>query len=136
MKWIPAIQKKLLENLEKEMANYRQMEETQYDFLESGRYTPDMFDKRNAILRQKMEDCQERIYKAKSSMPNAVDYAEKIKALKDAIAGLKDDSISMEEKNRLLKAIVKRIDFSGQPPATKGFKKGENEYKLRITLRL
>ena len=131
-----AIQKKLLENLEKEMANYRQMEETQYDFLESGRYTPDMFDKRNAILRQKMEDCQERIYKAKSSMPNAVDYAEKIKALKDAIAGLKDDSISMEEKNRLLKAIVKRIDFTGQPPARKGFKKGENEYKLSITLRL
>lgn len=131
-----AIQKKLLENLEKEMANYRQMEETQYDFLESGRYTPDMFDKRNAILRQKMEDCQERIYKAKATMPNAVDYAERIVALKDAIAGLKDDSISMEEKNRLLKAIVVRIDFTGQPPARKGFKKGENEYKLSITLRL
>lgn len=133
-----AIQKKLLENLEKEMANYRQMEENQYDFLESGRYTPDMFDKRNAVLRQKMEDCQERIYKAKATMPKEVNYAEKIVLLKDAIAGMKDDSISAEEKNRLLKAIIQRIDYTGIPPVDKtvGFKKNENSFKLAITLRL
>ena len=133
-----AIQKKLLENLEKEMANYRQMEENQYDFLESGRYTPDMFDKRNAVLRKKMEDCQERIYKAKATMPKEVNYAEKIVLLKDAIAAIKDDSISAEEKNRLLKAIIKRIDYTGIPPVDKsaGFKKNENSFKLAITLRL
>lgn len=133
-----AIQKKLLESLEKEMENYRQQEERQYDFLESGRYTPDMFDKRNAVLRQKMEDCQERIYKAKATMPKEVNYAERIVLLKDAIAGMKDDSISTEEKNRLLKAIVERIDYSGIPPVDKSvpYKKGENEFKLAITLRL
>ncbi len=133
-----AIQKKLLENLEKEMANYRQMEENQYDFLESGRYTPDVFDKRNAALRQKMEDCQERIYKAKATMPKEVNYAEKIVALKEAIAGMKDDTVSVEEKNRLLKAIVQRIDYSGIPPVdkTKHFKKNENDFRLSITLRL
>lgn len=133
-----AIQKKLLEGLEKEMVNYRQQEEKQYEFLETGRYTPDVFDKRNAVLRQKMEDCQERIYKAKATMPKEVNYAEKIVLLKDAIAGMKDDNIPAEEKNRLLKAIVKRIEFSGQAPAdkAKGYKKGENDYKLRIVLRL
>lgn len=133
-----AIQKKLLENLEKEMANYRQMEENQYDFLESGRYTPDVFDKRNAALRQKMEDCQERIYKAKATMPKEVNYAEKIVLLKDAIAAMKDDSISTEEKNRLLKAIVQRIDYTGIPPVDRsgGFKKNENDFRLSITLRL
>ena len=133
-----AIQKKLLENLEKEMANYRQMEENQYDFLESGRYTPDVFDKRNAALRQKMEDCQERIYKAKATMPKEVNYAEKIVLLKDAIAAMKDDTISTEEKNRLLKAIVQRIDYTGIPPVARsgGFKKNENDFRLSITLRL
>ena len=133
-----AIQKKLLESLEKEMVNYRQQEERQYEFLETGRYTPDVFDKRNAALRQKMEDCQERIYKAKATMPKEINYAERIVVLKEAIAGMKDDSISTEEKNRLLKAIVERIDFSGIPPVDKSvpFAKGENSYNLSITLRL
>ena len=133
-----AIQKKLLQNLEKEMENYRQQEERQYEFLESGRYSPDVFDKRNAALRLKMEDCQERIYKAKATMPKEVNYEERIVALKDAIAGMKDDTLSVEEKNRRLKAIVTRIYFTGQPPVdrSKHFKKGENDYKLRIDLRL
>ena len=133
-----AVQKKLLESLEREMANYRQMEEKQFEFLESGRYTPDVFDKRNAALRQKMEDCQERIYKAKATMPKEVNYAERIVVLKEAIASLKDDTIPAEQKNRLLKAIVKRIEYTGIPPVVKGvpFKKGENEFKLSITLRL
>lgn len=133
-----AIQKKLLESLEKEMENYRKMEQNQYDFLESGRYTPDVFDARNAVLRQKMEDCQERIYKAKATMPKEVNYSERIVALKDAIAAMKDGNVSIEEKNRLLKAIVERIEFAGQPPVDKSkwYKKGENNYKLSITLRL
>lgn len=132
------IQKKLLENLEKEMANYRQMEENQYDFLESGRYTPDVFDKRNAALRQKMEDCQERIYKTKATMPQEVDYAEKIAALEAAIAGMKKPDHTPEQKNRLLRAIVERIEYTGIPPVDKSepFKKGENDFKLDITLRL
>ena len=133
-----AIQKKLLENLEKELENYRQQEERQYEFLETGRYTPDVFDKRNTVLRQKMEDCQERIYKAKATMPKEVNYAEKIVALKDAIAAMKDDKVSAEQKNRFLKAIVERIDYSGAPPVdkTKPFKKNDNSFKLSITLRL
>lgn len=133
-----AIQKKLLESLEKEMENYRQQEEKQYEFLETGRYTADVFDKRNAALRQKMEDCQERIYKAKATMPKEVNYAERIIALKDAIAGMKNQDLTPEQKNRLLKVIVKRIDYSGIPPVDKSkpFKKNENDFKLSITLRL
>jgi hypothetical protein len=133
-----AIQKKLLENLEKEMENFRQQEEKQYEFLETGRYTPDVFDKRNAALRQKMEDCQERIYKAKATMPKEVNYAERIVMLEDAIAAMKDDTATAEEKNRLLKAIVERIDYSGIPPVdkSKSFKKNENDFKLSINLRL
>ena len=106
-----AIQKKLLDSLEKEMVNYRQQEERQYEFLETGRYTPDVFDKRNAALRQKMEDCQERIYKAKATMPKEVNYAEKIVTLKEAIAGMKNPDYTPEQKNRLLKAIISRIEL-------------------------
>jgi hypothetical protein len=126
-----AIQKKLLESLEKEMENYRQQEERQYEFLETGRYTPDVFDKRNAALRQKMEDCQERIYKAKATMPKEVNYAEKIVTLKEAIAGMKNPDYTPEQKNRLLKAIVERIELSTEDA-------GHNavDIRLAVTLRL
>lgn len=120
------------------MADYKAQEEKQYDLLETGKYTQDLFDRRNAALRQKMEDCQQQIYETKRTMPKEVDYSERIITLKKAIAGLKDDNVSAHEKNRLLKAIVDRIDFTGQAPVDKSasYKKGENSYTLAVTLRL
>lgn len=133
-----AIQQRILEKLEKQMADYKSQEEKQYDLLETGKYTQDLFDRRNAALRQKMEDCQQQIYETKRTMPKEVDYSERIITLKKAIAGLKDDNVSAHEKNRLLKAIVDRIDFTGQAPVDKSvsYKKGENSYTLAVTLRL
>ena len=125
------IQKRLLATLEKEMESYRQQEEKQYEFLETGRYSPDVFDKRNAALRQKIENCQERIYNTKATMPKEVNYEERIVALKDAIAGLKNNDISVEDKNRLLKAIVKRIEFK---TTDTGFNSAD--INLKIFLRL
>lgn len=107
-----AIQKKLLERLEKQMDEFRQQEEKQYDLLETGVYTQDRFEQRNTALRKKMEECQEKIYETKATMPKQVDYAERVVALEKAIAALKDPNKSVEVKNRLLKSIVKRIDFS------------------------
>lgn len=132
------IQQKLLQSLEKEMENYRKQEDKQYDLLETGVYTQDKFEQRNAALRQKIEDCQNRIYQAKATMPKEVNYAEKIVALKDAIEGMKNPDFSPEQKNRLLKAIIKRIDYTGIPPVdkTQPFKKNVNDFKLSITLRL
>ena len=133
-----AIQQKLLQSLEKEMENYRKQEDKQYDLLETGVYTQDKFEQRNAALRLKIEDCQNRIYQAKATMPKEINYAERIVALKDAIAGMKNPDYTPEQKNRLLKAIIQRIDYTGIPPVDKsaGFKKNENSYTLSITLRL
>ena len=133
-----AIQQKLLQSLEKEMENYRKQEDKQYDLLETGVYTQDKFEQRNAALRIKIEDCQNRIYQAKATMPKEVNYAEKIVALKDAIAGMKNPEYTPEQKNRLLKAIIKRIEYTGIPPVDKSasYKKGENSFTLSITLRL
>lgn len=131
-----AIQQKILEKLQKQMEEYKAQEEKQYDLLETGKYSQDLFDKRNAALRQKMEACQEQIYETKRTMPKEVDYEERIIAMNKAIAALKDDNISIEEKNRLLKAIIERIDYTGSPSVEKNFVKGENDIKLAITLRL
>lgn len=133
------IQKKMLERLEKQMEEYREQEETQFELLETRKYTQDLFDRRNAALRKKMDETQKRIYEAKSTMPKEINYAEKIVSLKTAISALRDPDMPANEKNRLLKAIVTRIEYSGMPPvdkSIKGFKKNENAFKLKITLRL
>ena len=87
-----------------------------------------------------MDECQAAIYKAKSALPQSVDYAERVVALKAAIGILKDDTATIEAKNKMLKAIVDRIEYIG-PPSDGANKKrqtknGVDPFELPITLRL
>lgn len=125
------IKKSLLAKLEKELAELKIQEEKQYEFLETGRYTEEIFDKRNAILRDKIEVCQSKIRETQLSMPKSIDYKEKIIALKEAIKALKSD-ISPAEKNKFLKAIVDRIDLDVSDTGMKQ----EAKFNLDIFLRL
>lgn len=133
------IQQRLLKKLEAQMQEYREQEERQFDLLETGKYSQELFDRRNAALREKMEACQKEIYHTKSIMPTNVDYAERVETLQSAINIVRDPEATPEEKNRLLKAIIERIEFFGSPPvdkSVKGWKKNENEYTIKVRLRL
>jgi hypothetical protein len=135
------IQRKLLAKLEKQMEEYRVQEDRQFELLETNpNYPQEVFNRRNAELRQKMEECQAAIYKAKSSLPESVDYAERVEAMKNAIDVLKDDDATPAEKNKVLKAIVEKIEYSGLPsdPSNRirQTRKGIDPFNLDITLRL
>ena len=133
------IQERLLATLEKQMKEYRDQEEKQYELLETGKYTQELFDRRNAVLREKMDTCQEQIFKAKSSMPKSVDYAKHVLNLKAAIASLRDDKATPAEKNKLIKAIIERIDFSGEPSVgaeRKGAPQNGSTFTIDVFLRL
>ena len=134
------IQKRLLQKLEKQMEEYRDQEEKQYELLETGKYSQDLFDRRNASLRAKMEECQADIYKTRSLLPESVDYAERIAKLEDAIAILKDPEATPKEKNKVLKAIIERIDFTGSPSDGQNKKRqnrtGVDPFSIAVTLRL
>lgn len=106
------LQKRLLERLEKQMEEYRQQEEKQYDLLETGVYTQSLFERRNAALRLKIDECQKQIQQAKINMPKSIDYDERIATLEQAIDSLRDPDISIEQKNKFLKRIIKRIEYS------------------------
>ena len=110
-----AIQQKILDGLMKQMAEYKEQEEMQYELLETKKYTPELFEKRNAALREKMKQCEIQIEETRKTMPKAVDYAERIIALEDAIKALRDDTLTSEEQNKFLKRIVKRIEISTFP---------------------
>ena len=135
------IQRKLLEKLEKQMEDYRVQEDRQYELLETNpNYSQEVFNRRNAELRQKMEECKSAIYKAKSTLPESVDYSERVEVLKTAIDILKDDAATANEKNKVLKAIVEKIEYHGQPsdpsPNRKSNRTGSDPFHIVITLRL
>ena len=134
------IQRKLIEKLEKEMQDLRDREDEQYDLLEARVYDRPTFERRNAKLREKIEEVQTALYKAKSTLPESVDFAERIVTLKTAIAAMKDQSLTPAEQNRLLRAIVERIEYTGveaiDHTRRKGLKRIPNNFTLEITLRL
>lgn len=110
-----AIQQKILDGLMKQMAEYKEQEETQYELLETKKYTPELFEKRNAALREKMKQCEIQIDETRRTMPKPVDYAERIIALEDAIKSLRDDTMSAEDQNKVLKSIVEKITIETFP---------------------
>ena len=126
-----AIQQKILDGLIKQMAEYKEQEENQYELLETKKYTPELFEKRNAALREKMKHCEMQIIETRNNMPKAVDYAERIVALENAIAALKDDSKSVETQNKLLKNIIEKVEIT-----THSLPKRGTGCTLKIFLRL
>ena len=87
-----------------------------------------------------MEEVQAALYKAKSTLPENVDFSERVVTLKAAIAAMKDQTMTPAEQNRLMKAIVERIDYTGVEAINhqkrKGLKRNQNNFTLEITLRL
>ena len=126
-----AIQQKILDGLMKQLAEFKEQEENQYELLETKKYTPELFEKRNTALREKMMQCEIQIEETRRTMPKPVDYAERIIALEDAIKALKDDTMESEEQNRLLKNIVEKIELETFP-----LPKRNTGCTLDITLRI
>ena len=106
-----AIQQKQLKRLKEELDELKQQETQQYILLEKRIYSEDVFLQRNNALHAEMDALKSKIFEGNKVMPKEVNYEEKIVKLKDAIAGLRDEHISIEAKNKLLKAIIKRIDY-------------------------
>ena len=126
------LQQQLVTKLEKQMADFKAQELKQYDLLETGIYTNSVFLERNTALKEKMALCSSQLAEAKKNLPKAIDYAEKIVALKDALATLDDKNATIEQKNRLLKAIIKKIEYTSDPNQPKK----TNDFLLSITLNL
>lgn len=126
-----AIQKRRISKLAKQLEEYRQQEETQYELLERKKYTQEVFDRRNAILREKMEACENELLTARASMPENVDYGERIISLEEAIAALRDPEMTPLEKNQILSTVVDRIEMN-----TTAGKFNHTEIHLEVFLRL
>lgn len=121
-----------MDKMQKELYELEKQEDKQFELLEKGLYSEVVFKKRNGELHKEMEAIRSKMFDMKQTMPKNIDYAEKIVKLKEAIAALKNPEVSAEEKNKLLKAIVEKIEY--EYIEYKG--KGKVVYKLHIFLLL
>ena len=104
-------QKAVTAALVKELNALETQQERLYEFLEKGIYSSEVFVKRNAALSQRHSELQEAIAEAKELESVDVDYKQRYVALMDAIQALEDDSVSVADKNRLLRVVIKDITY-------------------------
>ena len=125
------IQKRRIEKLNKQMEEYRDQEDEQYELLERKKYTQEVFDRRNASLRKKMDECEKQIHLARAALPKNIDYTEKVVKLERAIEALDDKTMPVLDQNRLVRAIIERIEFTSK---CQGY--GQTDVFLDVFLRL
>lgn len=109
---IKKLERKLKELNAKELSQW----EAQSDPDPDKRMPQHIFKQLNEKLLKEKEEIQEALCKARESMPDPVDYEEKLKRFRDALDALQNPDAEAKEKNRLLKACIDRIEYHREKP--------------------
>ena len=104
---IKRLESKKLELEKKEIAQW----EAQTDPDPANRMPQEVFKKLNEKLLKEKEEVNQALCQAYESMPTPVDYEEKLLRFRDALEALQSPNASAQQKNRLLKACIDRIDY-------------------------
>lgn len=111
---------KLIKNLEKKMQDLQAKElsqwESQSDPDPAKRMPQHIFQQLNEKLLKEKEEVQQALCKAYESVPEPVDYEEKVMMFRDALNALQDPEVDAQEKNRLLKLCIDRIEYYREKP--------------------
>ena len=111
---------KLLKSLERKMQSLEAKELAQWEAQAhpdpSQRMPPHIFKMLNEKLLKEKAELMEAMCNARKSMPEPVDYEERLYRFKDALDALLDPNVTAEKKNRLLKACIDRIDYKREAP--------------------
>ena len=114
----------LVKNLEKRLEGLKEKELAQWDAQSdpdpAKRMPAEIFQKLNARLLHEKEEVQQALCIARGSMPEPVNYEEKIAHFRDALAAIQDPEVSAMEKNALIKACIERIVYSREAPKRTG----------------
>lgn len=106
-----ALHETLVKRLETKLEELNRKELNQWEKYTQEDMPKEIFDQLNAKVLHDKEEIQQALCKAKDSVPDPVDYEEKLLRFKDALEALKNPDISAERKNTLLKACIERIDY-------------------------
>ena len=114
------LHEKLLKTLEKKMQDLEAKELAQWEAQSnpdpSQRMPTEIFKKLNEKLLKEKEEVREAMCNARKSAPNPTDYEEKLYRFREALDALLNPEVDAQQKNRLLKACIDRIDYKREAP--------------------
>ena len=110
----------LIKNLERKMKDLEAKELSQWEQQShpdpDQRMPTEIFKKLNEKLLKEKDEVRQALCKAYESMPEPVDYEERIHRFKDALEALKDPKADVAKQNKLLKACIDRIEYQRDKP--------------------
>lgn len=106
----------LINDLEKKLVALDKKEISLWDKYTEEKMPKQIFDKLNEELLQDKEEINNALCKAKASLPDPVDYEERLQRYQDALNALNDESLSADLKNKHLKACFERIEYYREKP--------------------
>ncbi len=144
----------LIKSLEKRLKDINARElsqwEAQSDPDPTKRMPHSIFVQLNERLQKEKADIEDALHEAYETVPQSIDYENKVNRFKDALDALLDPDRDPAEKNRLLKECIERIEYYRERPVMlkrpEGVKKGEMfkvggkwtdpDVELNVTLRV
>ena len=111
-KLIKSLEKKMKELQVKELVQWEQQSHPDPD----QRMPAHIFKMLNEKLTKEKEEVHQALCKAYESMPEPVDYEEKIRTFQQALDALQDPNCDPQEANKLLKKCIDRITYHRDKP--------------------
>ena len=122
---------KLIKNLEKKLKELEAKELSQWEQQAhpdpAQRMPPNIFKQLNERLLKEKEEINQALCKAYESMPEPIDYEERIVRFKDALDALQSPDVDAKTKNMLLKSCIERIEYRRDKPERLKRKPGEKK---------
>ena len=110
----------MIETLKKRMHELEEKEISQWEQQShpdpAQRMPAHIFKQLNERLLNEKEEVQNALCKAYESMPEPVDYEEKLIRFREALEALRNPDVSAADKNRMLKECIERIEYKREKP--------------------
>lgn len=103
---------KQIEELTKEIRNIERKKSKLFDSWENDDITNNEFVERKTIHNQKIELLEKQIEELEFTIPEKLEYEEKMLLLSDAFIAIRDEGLDAGSKNEFLKRIISRIEYS------------------------
>lgn len=116
----------LIKRLKVKQEELRKKELSQWEKYTEEEMPKEIFDVLNAKVLKEKEEVEQALCKAAESIPDRIDYEEKLYRFKDALEALRDPEISAAKKNNFLKACIERIDYDREKAVRLKGKKGKD----------
>jgi DNA invertase Pin-like site-specific DNA recombinase len=101
----------LIKRLKLKMEELNKKEISQWEKYTEENMPKEIFEMLNQKVLKEKDEVQQALCKAYESIPEPVDYEEKLLRFKNALEALDNPDVPAEKKNRLLKDCIERIDY-------------------------